>query len=506
MHTNTNRRFNGRRWWPTFFASAYAPNVFEQRLAQLARRLQRKQTLNKAPREIAIVFVATIILGLVISSLIGTQIATMIGAAVVGASAVTLIGRAFVIPSPPTTALAYDRQLDLHERLSTSVTDELRTDSAIQTLQRKDAVRTIETIDAAGAFPYALRRVDLLLLVASTTALITWFITSPVVTLYSTPPTNLTDVPQTQQFGKATVPALSVDDPAIQSQMEQLQAAINELERNRDPETLTSLAVSREAAAALRQSPESRQLSRALNNQDFDLATAEIRELMNQLATMNSAQLDRLTTSFRSATNRSSNTNSALEKNLRATARNLEDSHLVAARAALGRMANVTESLSTMTKMDREIEEQIEHLTRQLASLQDSLDLDVPRAENLPNTSIGPVTTPVSSSDPDGSTAAAPAAGGSDSSAQGHALSGTLESLPKGQRLNTEGRLEVIDIAPTSEAAELVERPVLELGPTAAEWNATIAGNRGRAVGRPDVDRNTPLDLLPLLDRYFSGN
>ena len=168
MHTNTNRRFNGHRWWPTFFASAYAPNVFEQRLAQLARRLQRKQTLNKAPREIAIVFVATIILGLLISSLIGTQITTMIGAAVVGASAVTLIGRAFVIPSPPTTALAYDRQLDLHERLSTSVTDELRTDSAIQTLQRKDAVRTIETIDAAGAFPYALRRVDLLLLVAST--------------------------------------------------------------------------------------------------------------------------------------------------------------------------------------------------------------------------------------------------------------------------------------------------------------------------------------------------
>ena len=80
MHTNTNGRFNGRRWWPTFFTSAYAPNVFEQRLAQLARRLQRKQTLNKAPREIAIIFVATIIAGLVISSLIGTQIATMIGA------------------------------------------------------------------------------------------------------------------------------------------------------------------------------------------------------------------------------------------------------------------------------------------------------------------------------------------------------------------------------------------------------------------------------------------
>ena len=506
MHTNTNRRFTGRRWWPTFFTSAYAPNVFEQRLAQLARRLQRKQTLNKAPREIAIVFVATIILGLVISSLIGTQIATMIGAAVVGASAVTLIGRAFVIPSPPTTALAYDRQLDLHERLSTSVTDELRTDSAIQALQRKDAVRTIETIDAAGAFPYALRRVDLLLLVASTTALITWFITSPVVTLYSAPPTNFTGVPRTQQFDNVTVPALSVDDPGVQSRMEHLQAAIDELQRNRDPETLTSLAVSREAAAALRQSPESRQLSRALNNQDFDLATAEIRELMNQLVTMNSAQLDRLATSFRSATNRSANTNSALEKNLRATAQNLEDSHLVDAHAALGRMADVTESLGTMITMDREIEEQIEHLTRQLASLQDSLGIDMPRAENLPNTSIGPVTTPVSSSDPDGSTAAAPAAGGSDSSAQGHALRGTLETLPRGQRLNTEGKLEVIDIAPTSEAAKLVERPVLELGPTSAEWNATIAGNRGRAIGRPDVDRNTPLDLLPLLDRYFTAN
>ena len=479
--------------------------MFEQRLAQLARRLQRKQTLNKAPREIAIIFVATIILGLVISSLIGTQIATMIGAAVVGASAVTLIGRAFVIPPPPTTALAYDRQLGLHERLSTSVADELRADSAIQALQRKDAVRTIETIDAARAFPYALSRVDLLLLVGSTTALIAWFITSPVVTLYSAPPTNFTDVTRTQQSGNVTVPALSVDDPAIQSRMEQLQAAINELERNRDPETLTNLAVSREAAAALRQSPESRQLSRALNNQDFDLATAEIRELMNQLATMNSAQLDRLATSFRSATNQSTNTNSALEKNLRATARNLEDSHLVDARAALGRVANVTESLGTMTKMDREIEEQIEHLTRQLASLQESLDLEAPRAENLPNASIGPVTIPVSSSNPDESTAA-PAAGGSDSSAQGRALRSILETLPEGQRLNTEGRLEVIDIAPTSEAAELVERPVLEIGPPAPEWNTTIAGNRGQAVGRPDVDRNTPLDLLPILDRYFTGN
>ena len=479
--------------------------MLEQRLAQLARRLQRKQTLNKAPREIAIIFVATIIAGLVISSLIGTQIATMIGAAVVGASAVTLIGRAFVIPPPPTTALAYDRQLGLHERLSTSVADELRADSAIQALQRKDAVRTSETIDAARAFPYTLSRVDLLLLVGSTTALIAWFITSPVVTLYSAPPTNFTDVTRTQQFGNVTVPALSVDDPAIQSRMEQLQAAINELERNRDPETLTNLAVSREAAAALRQSPESRQLSRALNNQDFDLATAEIRELMNQLATMNSAQLDRLATSFRSATNQSTNTNSALEKNLRATARNLEDSHLVDARAALGRVANVTESLGTMTKMDREIEEQIEHLTQQLASLQESLDLDAPRAENLPNASIGPVTIPVSSSDPDDSTAA-PAAGGSDSSAQGRALRGTLETLPEGQRLNTEGRLEVIDIAPTSEAAKLVERPVLEIGPPAPEWSTTIAGNRGQAVGRPDVDRNTPLDLLPILDRYFTGH
>ena len=146
-----------------------------------------------------------------------------------------------------------------------------------------------------------------------------------------------------------------------------------------------------------------------------------------------------------------------------------------------------------MIKMDREIEEQIDHLTRQLASLQDSLDIDVPRAENLPKTSIGPVTTPTSSSDPDGSTVAAPAAGGSDSSAQGHALRGTLETLPQGQRLNTEGRLEVIDIAPTSEAAKLVERPVLELGPTSAEWNATITGNRGRAIGRLDVDRNTQI-------------
>jgi len=85
------------------------------------------------------------------------------------------------------------------------------------------------------------------------------------------------------------------------------------------------------------------------------------------------------------------------------------------------------------------------------------------------------------------------------------ALDGTLETLAPEQRLNVEGELEIVEVKPTEEGAELVERPILELGPSGSAGFVASAGDRGFAVGRPDVARNVPLDMLPMMDRYFSA-
>ena len=90
------------------------------------------------------------------------------------------------------------------------------------------------------------------------------------------------------------------------------------------------------------------------------------------------------------------------------------------------------------------------------------------------------------------------------SAAEGQEVPTNIEGLAADQRLDAQGQLETVPIDPTAEGQETVMRPVLELGTDVSREFEPSAGNRGTAVGRPDMSRALPADRQILLDRYFS--
>ena len=277
-----------------------------------------------------------------------------------------------------------------------------------------------------------------------------------------------------------------------------------ELERQRDPEAAPAALAAEAAGEALRRTAEGRRLGRALDSGDFQAAAGEARELGEQISGMNSTRMDELADGLREAAERAEGLDEGLADQLRAAADALEGGQLADARSALEQLAQEIETVGSTVQADSGLEAQLDQLARQLAEAEAAAGDGLPGAEG----------------DSPGDAAAAAAAagategsaeggvgsqGGGDSVASGQALEGTLETLAPEQRLNVDGQLEIVEIAPTEDGSELIERPVLELGPGGSSGYEASAGRRGYAVGRPDVARNVPLDMLPIMDRYFAA-
>lgn len=477
--------------------------MFEQRLVPLARRWQRYQTLRDAPRLVTAGFGLAIVLmlGLAVAGLPRVAVALALGAAVIPMA--TLAVRALVTPPPLAAALAYDRRLAMFERLSTAVSGSLA-DSQVRDLQRSDALRALESVDVSATFPYRVPRSDLGILAIAAVALVAATLVASADLLPRVggraPSTALADSLDVAAEGKA--PALA--DSAVLAQLDQIRAAMAELERQRDPDAASAALAAEAAGEALRRTSEGRRLGRALDSGDFQAAAAEARELGGQLADMNSTRLDELADGLREASERVGSLDQRLASQLRAAAEALERGQLADARSALAQLAEEIEVVGATADADRGIEARLDQLAQQLAEAQGAAQGAMPGEES---DSLGAAAAEAAAAAQaeGGAAGSAGATGGGDSAASGRGLEGTLETLAPEQRLNVDGQLEIVEIKPTEEGAELVERPVLELGSRDSSGFEASAGDRGFAVGRRDVARNVPLDMLPMMDRYFAA-
>ena len=308
----------------------------------------------------------------------------------------------------------------------------------------------------------------------------------------------------TERLGTAAEGSVSaLADPAALSRIDQIRAAMAELERQRDPEAAPAALAAEATGEALRRTSEGRRLGRALDSGDFQAAAGEARELGAQITDMNSARLDDLAEGLREASARAEGLDEGLANHLRAAAEALARGQLADARSALAQLAEEIEAVGATVDADSGIEAQLDQLAQQLADAEASAGPNAPGAEG---DSLGAAAAAADAAVQAAASAEAGAGslGGGDSVASGRALEGTLETLAPEQRLSVDGQLEIVEIEPSAEGAEMVKRPILELGPGGSSGFESSAGDRGFAVGRPDVARNVPLDMLPMLDRYFS--
>ena len=371
-------------------------------------------------------------------------------------------------------------------------------------LQRRDALQALADVNAALAFPYRVPRGDLGVLAVAAAALAIGMLAAAADVLPRVggraPVSPLAESLGATADGEA--PALA--DPAVLAQLDQIRAAMAELERQRDPEAAPAGLAAEAAGEALRRTSEGRRLGRALDSGDFQAAAGEARELGGQISGMNSTRLDELAAGIREASERAEGLDEGLANQLRAAAEALERGQLADARSALAQLADEIEAVGATVDADRGIESQLDQLARQLAEAEAAAGADAPGTEgdSLGAAAASPAAAAAQAAA--GAEATAGSQGGGDSVASGRALEGTLETLAPEQRLNVDGKLEIVEIKPTEEGTELVKRPVLELGSDGRSGFEASAGDRGFAVGRPDVARNVPLDMLPMLDRYFS--
>lgn len=490
--------------WPAFRATSYGSDAFEQQLIPLARRWQRHRTLQAAPRVLTTGFGAALLLALIGASLGLSHLTVGLALGIAAVPMIALVARALVAPPPLAAALAYDRRLGMFERLSTAIAGS-QADPHMRDLQRHDALRALVGVNAALAFPYRVPRRHLGILAVAAAALVAGLLAATVDVLPRVggrqPASALAERVAAEVDGSA--PALV--DPDALAQIDRIRAAMAELERQRDPDAATAALAAEAAGEALRRTSEGRRLGRSLDSGDFQAAAAEARELGGQLAEMNSTRMDDLAEGLRQASERAAGFDPGLAEQLRTVAAALDRGQLADARSALERLAEEIGTVGATVQADRGIEAQLDQLARQLAEAEGAAQGAMPGADgDSPGDAAAGAADAMGQSDA-GTETGAGTTGGGDSAASGRGLEGTLETLAPQQRLNVDGQLEVVEIKPTEEGAQLVERPILELGPSGSAGFEASAGDRGFAVGRPDVTRNVPLDMLPMMDRYFSA-
>ena len=433
------------------------------------------------------------------------RVMVALAASVAAVPLVVLAARALVAPPPLAAALAYDRRMAMFERLSTAVAGS-RADSQVRELQRRDALQALAGVDAASAFPYRAPRGDLgiLALAAVILAAAVLAATTDVLPRVGGGATTSALAESLGAEADGATPALA--DPAVLAQIDQIRAAMAELERQRDPEAAPAALAAEAAGEALRRTAEGRRLGRALDSGDFQTAAGEARELGEQISGMNSTRMDELADGLREAAERAEGLDEGLADQLRAAADALEGGQLADARSALEQLAQEIETVGSTVQADSGLEAQLDQLARQLAEAEAAAGDGLPGAEgDSPGDAAAAAAAAGAGATEGSAEGSVGSQGGGDSVASGQALEGTLETLAPEQRLNVDGQLEIVEIAPTEDGTELIERPVLELGPGGSSGYEASAGRRGYAVGRPDVARNVPLDMLPMMDRYFAA-
>lgn len=489
-----------------FRTRAYQAEPFGRRLLRLARRRQLAAAVRLAPRATALAL-AIVLLASVPALLLGWQRVPAAVAAAVGVGAVLVVlAVARRVPPPLEAALAYDLRLRLQERLSSAVALRPNSDVEMRELQRADALAAANAIEPGRAFPLRVRRRELVSLALAAAFLALWFglaQNSPLDGALTAPgPLVVVGQAVAETAGQLAPGELLVAaPPAVTAELVQLRSALAQLLRQIDPDAEASGGALRSTSQSLRRSAEGRQLGRALGAQDYGAAAAEARRLASELTQLNTGQLEELAQSLRAAAGQAA-PDERIAAGLDAAAQALQRGAFSDSRQALEELARAVETIGAGLRNNEALRAQIADLKKQIAATQGADGVGATGEQDGLNGSGAGASSNEAAGAP-GAPSSVQGGGGGDSAAQGRELLGLLEILPPEQRLNAEGRLEIVTIDPTAEGAERAERLVLELGTDSERRFDAAAGSQGLALGRADVDRRLPPELRPLLDNYF---
>ncbi|MCY3914012.1 MAG: hypothetical protein OXG43_12340 [Chloroflexi bacterium] len=498
---------------PSFRGTAYGRKALGLRLLQLARRRQRARALALAPRLVTLGIAGTLIIAVPAAWLGGPNLLVPTGIALALAGVVVLAGVALHVPAPGDVALAYDSRAGLHERLSTAIAELRNVDPDVRELQHADALAAAGRLNPGGAMPYGVARRDLLIMALAATALAAWAAAISFTPFWRTinPPLSLDRGDVAQSDTAAPAPAAPGDsaaalDPATAAEIERMQAAIDELRAQLDPEAGTAAQALHEASEHLRLSDEGRRLGRELGNREYAAAASELRRLAAELSQLSAAQREELAERLGEAAAAAA-ADPRMAEPLGDLAEALESGRLSDARTSFEELASMLEAVEESAAGNAAMQQELAALESELAEML----ADSGASAGLPGESAldGSAMPGQGGMAAAGNAAMMNQSGGEGgglggSAAEGQEMPANIEGLAANQRLDAEGRLETISIDPTAEGQETVMRPVLELGTDVSREFEPSAGSRGTAVGRPDMSRALPADRQILLDRYFS--
>ena len=498
---------------PKFRGTAYGRQALGRRLLQLARRRQRARALALAPRLVAVAIAGVLLIAVPAAWLGGPDLLAPSGIALAVASVVAVAAVALHLPTPHDVALAYDQRAGLKERLSTAISELRNVDSDVRELQHADAVAAAQRVKPAHAVPYGVAKRDLVVMALAGAALAGWVVVitmSPFLRTINVPlpfesgnvAESDTDAPATEAPGEGA----SAIDPATAADIARMQAAIDQLRAQLDPEVGASEQALQEASQHLRLSDEGRRLGRELGNREYAAAAAELRRLAEALAQMSAAQREELGERFRESAAAAA-ADPRLAQPLEDLANALERGRISDARSEFEELARMLDAVEDAAAGNQAMQRELATLESQLGELGADTRAGAGQSGEAGDEGAGMAGQGALVGDGDGATPGGPedAGGGFGSSAaEGREVPANIEDLPLNQRLNAEGRLETVTIEPTDEGQETALRPVLELGTDDSRDFEPSAGNRGMAMGRPDMSRALPADRQILLDRYFA--
>ncbi len=498
---------------PVFRGTAYGRQALGRRLLQLARRQQRAHALALAPRLVALAIAGTLVIAVPAAWLGGPDLLVPSGIALALASLVAVAAVALHLPTPHDVALAYDHRAGLKERLSTATAQLRNVDLDVRELQHADALAAAQRLRPNHAVPYGIAKRDLLVLALAAAALAGWVVVFTMSPFWRTINAPLPIKPGNVAESDAEAPAAETPgegaaaiDPATAADIARMQAAIDELRAQLDPEVGAAEQALHEASQHLRLSDEGRQLGRELGNREYAAAAAELRRLAEALAQMSAAQREELGERFRESAAAAA-ADPRLAEPLENLADALERGRLSDARSEFEELARMLEAVDAAAAGNNAMQQELATLESQLGDL----GLDARSGAGQSGEAGGEDAAMAGQGgmpgDGDGATQGGPedeGGGLGSSGAEGREVPANIEDLPVNQRLNAEGRLETVPIEPTEEGQVMAMRPVLELGTDDSREFEPSAGNRGIAVGRPDMSRALPADRQILLDRYFS--
>ena len=498
---------------PSFRGTAYGRKALGLRLLQLARRRQRARALALAPRLVTLVIAGALLIAVPAAWLGGPDLLVPSGIALALAGVAVLGAVTLHVPAPHDVALAYDHRAGLQERLSTAIAELRNVDPDVRELQHADALAVADRLNPGRAMPYGVARRDLLVLALAAAALGGWVAVLALSPFWRaiSPPLAFESGSAELSDGAALAPAAPGDsataiDPAAAAEIERMQAAIDELRAQMDPETGAAEQALNEASQHLRLSDEGRRLGRELGNREYAAAAAELRRLAAELSEMSAAQREELGERFGESAAAAA-ADPRLAEPLQSLADALESGRLSDARSSFEELASMLEAVEESAAGNAAMQQELAALESELAEMlaDTGANAGLPGESALDAAAMqgeGGMAGDGNAAMLDQGAGAGGGLGGS--AAEGQEVPANIEGLAADQRLDAQGQLETVPIDPTAEGQETVMRPVLELGTDVSREFEPSAGNRGTAVGRPDMSRALPADRQILLDRYFS--